>query len=123
MSIPTLLDKPLPRESLSRGGQARWAAPATTARWSNGRHDAALEYWTASADSVAVFLAELRAHGEFSAAYRRSGLVQEQVHRWRKRFPEFDVQVGLAVEFSESQAINYADWLRARTRGREVVSR
>lgn len=106
MSIGGATGRVMRHKSWAAGGQAKAAATAK-----QPKVDIVTQDWHNSTDAVAVFLAEMQAHGAIDTACTRSELPKVRIAQWRKRFADFDQQVQLAVQFSKSGAVDYRQWL------------
>jgi len=71
-------------------------------------------YAAAQDTIVPVLVAELRAHGHMGRACAAIGTTMILVQTWRKRDPVLDASVKLAVQFAESDGVDYGKWTRAQ---------
>lgn len=117
MSIGGATGRVMRHKSWSAGGQAKAAAAVK-----QPKPDIITQDWQASTDAVAVFLAEMQAHGAIDTACARSELPKVRIAQWRRRFSTFDADVQLAIQFSRSGAINYRQWLAEQAGGTGEVT-
>lgn len=98
------------RPSFARGGHAKAALAIHN-------QTAAAQRWLDAEDATQILLAELRSHGSFEIACKRSEIGLARVKRWRKAHPAFNNQVRLALAFASSTAVDYQAWLRETVEG------
>lgn len=68
-------------------------------------------YAAAQDTIVPVLVAELRAHGHMRRACAAIGTTMHVVQTWRKRDKALDANVKLAVQFAETDGVDYAAWV------------